>query len=279
MLTIASLTLREVVRRRVLASAGLLTVLIVTFSAWGIWRLHATMLTRMSPASALASFAIVVLLLAYMFSIVLSAGAAFVAAPAIASDVESGVVLAMLPRPIRRSDLVLGKWLALASLVAVFTFVTGAAELAVVRGITGFAPPHPLAALGFIAAEAVLLLTLALLLGTRLPAVAAAIVTVVLFGITWAGGIAQAIALNLHNQSVLNATTTINLLLPTDAMWRSAAFALEPVALAAAAVTDVTRQSPFLVGSAPPPAIVYWAAGWLIIALSAAVVSFQRRDL
>jgi ABC-type transport system involved in multi-copper enzyme maturation permease subunit len=279
MLTIATLTLREAVRRRVLASAAVLTVIAIAFSTWGIWRLHATMLERMSAASALASFAIVVLLLAYMFSIILSAGSAFVAAPAIASEVESGVVLAMLPRPIRRSDLVLGKWLALALLIVVFTLVVGSIELGIVRFITGFGPPHPLRGLGFIAAEAVLLMTLALLLGTRLPAVAAAIVTVVLFGITWAGGIAQAIALTLHNQSVLNATTAINLLLPTDALWRSAAFALEPVALAAAAVTDLTRQSPFIVGSAPPPAMLYWSILWLGGALVAAVISFQRRDL
>jgi ABC-type transport system involved in multi-copper enzyme maturation permease subunit len=279
MLTIATLTLREAVRRRVLASAAVLTVLAIAFSTWGIWRLHATMLTRMSAASALASFAIVVLLLAYMFSIILSAGSAFIAAPAIASEVESGVVLAMLPRPIRRSDIVLGKWLALALLIVVFTLVVGSVELGVVRFVTGFGPPHPLRGLGFIAAEAVLLMTLALLLGTRLPAVAAAIVTVVLFGITWAGGIAQAIALTLHNQSVLNATTAINLLLPTDALWRSAAFALEPVALAAAAVTDLTRQSPFIVGSAPPPAMLYWSVVWLGAALVAAVISFQRRDL
>jgi ABC-type transport system involved in multi-copper enzyme maturation permease subunit len=263
----------------VLASAAVLTVLAIAFSTWGIWRLHATMLERMSAASALASFAIVVLLLAYMFSIILSAGSAFIAAPAIASEVESGVVLAMLPRPIRRSDLVLGKWLALALLIVVFTLIVGSIELGIVRLLTGFGPPHPLRGLGFIAAEAVLLMTLALLLGTRLPAVAAAIVTVVLFGITWAGGIAQAIALTLHNQSVLNATTAINLLLPTDALWRSAAFALEPVALAAAAVTDLTRQSPFIVGSAPPPAMLYWSILWLGGALVAAVISFQRRDL
>src|SRR3984957_18204280 len=121
MLTIVTLTLREAVRRRVLASAAVLTVLAIAFSTWGIWRLHATMLERMSAASALASFAIVVLLLAYMFSIILSAGSAFIAAPAIASEVESGVVLAMLPRPIRRSALVLGKCLVVGLLTVVFT--------------------------------------------------------------------------------------------------------------------------------------------------------------
>ncbi len=100
MLTIVTLTLREAVRRRVLASAGVLTRARRSPSARGAsGNCTRRCSPRMSEASALASFAIVVLLLAYMFSIILSAGAAFIAAPAIASDVESGVVLAMLPRP------------------------------------------------------------------------------------------------------------------------------------------------------------------------------------
>ena len=54
----------------------------------------------------------------FMFSFVLALGAAFVGAPSIHNDVESGVMLAILPRPVRRSEVVLGKWLGLALLIA-----------------------------------------------------------------------------------------------------------------------------------------------------------------
>jgi ABC-type transport system involved in multi-copper enzyme maturation permease subunit len=280
LLTIASLTLRETVRRRVLAAVGILTVLAVSLTAWGMWRLHATMLARNVPSvEILGAFSILVLLLAYMFSVVLGVGAAFVAAPAIAADVDSGVVLALLPRPIRRSDFVLGKWTALVGLVVVYTLAVGALELGVVRAISGYVPPHPFQALVLLAAEAVVLLTLALLLGTRLPPLAAGIVAVVLFGFGWVGGVAQSIALALRNEGVVHATTVLNLLLPTDALWRTAAYALEPAALAAAALTDIRRESPFVVGSPPPAAFEWWAAGWALVVLAAAVVSFQRRDL
>ena len=55
----------------------------------------------------------VLILIAFMFSFVLAMSAAFLAAPAIASDVETGTVHAMLARPMHRADLVVGRWLGL----------------------------------------------------------------------------------------------------------------------------------------------------------------------
>jgi len=280
LLTIASLTLREAARRRVFAAVAVVTVLAITVTGWGMAKIHESLLARHANSYELVgTFPILVLLMAYMFSVVLGVGAAFIAAPAIASDVDSGVVLALLPRPIRRSDLVLGKWLALAVLVVCYTFCVGALQLLLVHALSGYLPPHPVVALTFLSAEALLLLTLALALGTRLPPIAAGIVAVVLFGLTWIGGIAQSIALALRNESVIHATTIVSLILPTDAMWRSAAYALEPAAMAAAALTDLGRQSPFTVGAPPPTAFAWWTLAWVVAALSIAVVSFQRRDL
>jgi ABC-type transport system involved in multi-copper enzyme maturation permease subunit len=279
LLTIASLTLRELARRRVLAAVAGLTAIAVGLTAWGMWKIAATETERGEPAMILASFAILVLVLAYMFSVVIALGAAFVAAPAIASDIESGVVLAILPRPIRRTDLVLGKWVALVLLVVVYIAVVGALEFAIVHRISGYAPPHPVRALAFVCAEAVALLTLAMLLGTRLPPIAAGVVAIVLFGFTWVGGIVQAIAVSLRNDSVVHAVTALNLLIPTDGLWRSAAFALEPAAIVAATLTDVRREAPFLVGAPPPAAFDWWALGWVAVVLTATILSFRSRDL
>jgi ABC-type transport system involved in multi-copper enzyme maturation permease subunit len=280
LLTIASLTLREAVRRRVVAAVAILTVLALGLTAWGMNALYGAMLHRGdSTVEIHAAFSVLVLLLAYMFSIVLGVGAALAAAPAIGSDVESGVVLAILPRPLRRAEFVLGKWLALALLVAVYAFLGGLAELQIVRAVSGYWPPHPFLALSFLAAESLVLLTLALLLGTRLAPLAAAIVAVVLFGLGWISGVAQSVALTLRNDAVIHVTTAFDLILPTDAMWRSAAYALEPAVLSTAALADTRREAPFIVGSPPPEAFVWWTASWLLVVLAVAVMSFQRRDL
>ena len=117
-LVIASLTLREFVRRRVVWVLLILVVASVALVGWGVERL--VTLARENGSAELEiriGVSQVLILIAFMFSFVLAMSAAFLAAPAIASDVETGTVLAMLARPLRRSDLLLGRWLGLAVVV------------------------------------------------------------------------------------------------------------------------------------------------------------------
>ena len=137
----------------------------------------------------------VLILIAFMFSFVLAMSAAFLAAPAIASDVESGTVHAMLARPMRRSDLVIGRWLGLAIVVAGYAALSGLFAIGVVGLVSGHLPPQPLVAVAFLACQAIVVLTLALSLGTRLPGIAAGAVTVVLFGLGWFAGVLGSIAI------------------------------------------------------------------------------------
>ena len=196
-LVIAALTLREIVRRRV------------------IWVLADPRRSRASrssasrssgscPSAARASVdeiqvqigvSQVLILIAFMFSFVLAMSAAFLAAPAIASDVESGTVHAMLARPMRRSDLVIGRWLGLSIVVAGYAALSGLFAIAVVDLVSGHVPPQPLVAVGFLACESIVVLTLALTLGTRLPGIAAGAITVVLFGLGWFAGVLGSVAL------------------------------------------------------------------------------------
>src|SRR5690349_16996957 len=122
LLAIASLTLREAMRRRLVLAVALLSAVVIGLTLWGFARLHAVAVQRGagSPAEAAVAYAMLVIMLAQMFSFVLAVGAAFLAAPAIAGDVESGVALVIVPRPIPRSDLVLGKWLGLGTLLVLF---------------------------------------------------------------------------------------------------------------------------------------------------------------
>src|SRR5579883_1042862 len=193
---LARLALFETVRRRLLLAVASLTN--------QHWALHTEFLATVS---------VLVIAIAYMFSIILAVGAAFMAAPALASDVESGVVLSILPRPIRRSDLVLGKWLGLALLLVSFTIVASYIEMAIIKVVTGYWPPHPDKAVLFMSGEGLVLMTLALLLSTRLSPMTGGIVAVVLFGITWIAGIASVLGQTINNPTLIHAGTVVNLLL------------------------------------------------------------------
>jgi ABC-type transport system involved in multi-copper enzyme maturation permease subunit len=280
-LIIARLTLREAARRRLLHAVAILTVLVIGLTGWGISRiatLHNGSGQPLPHSEVMATMAGLVIMLAYMFSFVLAIGAAFLAAPAIAGDVESGLVLALLPRPLRRSQFVLGKWLALAALLVTYGGLAGGVELAMVRVLTGYLPPHPVQAVAFLAGESVVVLTLALLGSTRLAPMTCGIVVLALFGLTWIAGIAESIGVAFHNTSITTAGTVMSLLLPSDGLWRGAVYNLEPAALIALG-NATARASPFAVSAPPTTPYLMWAVGWVVVILGLAALSFRRRDL
>ena len=114
-LTLAALTLREASRRRVLRALALLTVVLLGLSAWGFSRVAVAETDFGSLTSGQARLVASQLLNLVMFglSLIAALGTAFLAGPTLAGEAESGVALAVLARPVRRSSVLLGKWLGL----------------------------------------------------------------------------------------------------------------------------------------------------------------------
>jgi ABC-type transport system involved in multi-copper enzyme maturation permease subunit len=224
----------------------------------------------------------VLILIAFMFSFVLAMWAAFLAAPAIASDVETGTVHAMLARPLRRAELVVGRWVGLALIVAGYAALSGLLAVAVVGLVSGHMPPAPLLAVGFLAFQAVTVLTLALALGTRLPAIAAGAITVVLFGLGWFAGVLSGFAVVFEAPPLAALGETVRVLIPTDGLWRGVIYGLEPPLVVLATVSrggEAMRASPFFAGEPPPAAFVAWSVAWVVLVLAAGIALFRRREL
>jgi ABC-type transport system involved in multi-copper enzyme maturation permease subunit len=215
-----------------------------------------------------------------MFSGILALSAVVAAAPAISGDVESGLSLAMLARPLGRHHVVLGKWLGLAVLIATYTVAASALELLVVALVSGYSPPAPVPAVAYLVAEGVAIMSLTLLLSTRLSAMTAGVVCLVLFFVAWIGGIAGTIGEVFNNAGIRNAGTVSQLLLPTDALWRGSVFNLEPAFYRALfGGTDERGGNPFFVAQPPSVAFLLWTAAWTVAVLAIAIWSFRRREI
>jgi ABC-type transport system involved in multi-copper enzyme maturation permease subunit len=279
--TIARLTLVEASRRRLLIALVALTLAVAALTGWVFNYVYTHAPNTRFLAQVIPLSSQLLILVMFMFSWVLSLGAVFIAAPAIAGDVESGVALAMLPRPIRRSDLVLGKWLGLALLVTAYAAGSSAVELLVVRVAAAYQPPHPLEMTGFLIGEGLVMLTLAMLLSTRLAPMTSGIIAVVLFGLTWMAGIARDIGTALGYSGIIRMGDLSRLLLPTDGLWRGTIYNLEPPLLIAAAQAfgQGAIAQPFLSTVAPPPPYLLWSVGWIVGVLGLSVLSFRRREL
>ena len=282
-LAIASLTIRETARRRILWVMLGLSVASVVLVGWGVDRL-----VTLSRGESLDEVQIrigvsqVLIMIAFMFSFVLAMSAAFLGAPAIASDVETGTVHAMLARPLRRADLFLGRWLGLAVIMAAYAALSGSLAIAVVRLVSGHAPPEPVVAVAFLAFESVIVLTVALTLGTRLPSIAAGAVTVVLFGLGWFAGVLGNVAVAFGAAPLAGVGDAARILLPADGLWRGVIYGLEPpVVLLVVAGRNATamQANPFFASAPPPLAFIAWSVAWVLLVLGAGIVLFRQREL
>ncbi len=280
-LVIARLVIREAARRRLLLALLALTLLVIALTGWGFSRIptiqRGAPLTDLQVKLIASQFLILTM---FMFSFVLALTAVFVAAPAVSGEVESGIALALLSRPLGRAEYIVGKWLGLAALVVVYAGGAAAIELGVVNAVVAYVPPEPLAFIAFIVVEGVALMTFALLLSTRLSGMVGGVIALVLFGIAWIGGIVGGIGAAFDNATITHVGTVTKLVLPTDGLWRGAVFALEPQALLAtgAQAGPAIAANPFYASAALPLAYEVYVVAWIAGILGLAVVSFNARE-
>jgi ABC-type transport system involved in multi-copper enzyme maturation permease subunit len=281
-LTVAGLTLREAARRRVLRALGALTLALLALSAWGFSKLAGVE----SEGSALTSgeerlvAAQVLNLVMFGVSLIAALGTAFLAGPTVAGEIESGTALAVLARPVRRSAVLLGKWLGLVAFGSGFVTVAGLAQFLVVRTTAGYWPPEPVEGLALLSAQSAVLLTLGLVLATLISPMASGVVAVGLFGATWIAGVVGGVGQAFGNESVARVGTVSRMLLPTDGLWRGAMHALQdPIAVAQFGGPALEGGFPFLSPAGLTFSYLGWVVVWVALMLGLAGVTFLRRDL
>ena len=279
-LIIAALTLREASRRRVLWAITALTVALLVLSGWGFSRLAAESgASTLTSGEARLTASILLNLVMFGFSLIAALGTAFLAGPTLAGETESGIALAVLARPIRRSAFLLGKWLGLVVFGSGFVVLAGLAQCLVVRLTVDYWPPQPVTALALLAAQTVVLLTLAVLLSTAISPMASGVVAVGLFGTTWVAGVVGGIGESLGNESVARIGAVSRMLLPTDGLWRGAMHAFQDPSALAFLGDEGGEAFPFLSVAPLTAAYLAWIAVWVAMVWGLAAASFQRRSL
>jgi ABC-type transport system involved in multi-copper enzyme maturation permease subunit len=278
-LVIAQVTLREAVRRKIVAACVVVTVGLVGLSAWGFDRLaHNARIT-----SGEVNFAIpqALILFMFMFSFVVALSASAMASPAVSAEIESGVLHAVATRPISRRQILIGKWLGLAAVLLGYATIVTGLEVGVVDWVSGFVPPNALLVGVYLFAEGAILLTFALLLSTRLSPIATGVVGIAIFGAAWLAGVVGSLGTAFKIASLRTVGEVARYVLPTDGLWRGAIYYLEPQSFVAhqLGASSETNGNPFFAQAPPSWAYLIWVAVWFVAVLVAGIVSFDRREL
>jgi ABC-type transport system involved in multi-copper enzyme maturation permease subunit len=280
-ITIAWLTIGETIRKKILWVLVVLALIAVGLTAWGVTLvLQAARDAGTSDLQIKLGVSQVLIFIAFQFGFVLAMTAAFLGSPAVAADLDSGVAQTMLARPLRRSSYLIGRWLGLGIVVVAYAAVSGLLAIGAVAVVSGYTPPSVILPVVYTAGQALVLLTLTVVLSTRLPAIAGGAIAVVAYGIAWLAGVLGHIGLALGTNGLVGVSSLSRILLPTDTLWQGVVFSLEPsTVIQTIGQQQIAQGNPFFATEPPNPAYVIWAVAWIVLALVLAVVLLRRREL
>ncbi len=198
---------------------------------------------------------------------------ALLSADALAGEISSGTIQTVLTKPIRRSDVVLGKWLGFAGLLAFYLLLMAGGAVLIVFVLSGYIPQNILKALLLMYLESLLVMTFALMCSSAMPGLATGGTVFGLYGLAFIGGWIEQIGAIFNNHTAVQVGIVTSLLFPTEAIWRRAAFEMQT------SVATILQMSPFTTISVPSVVMVVYALFYLLGTLAIAVRVFQNRDI
>lgn len=282
-LVIAQLTFREGLRKKLVLGVVFLSLIFAALYVWGFhlfvqdWRAMearrgAQGATTMFPYEIFASA--MVLLGLWTVNFLAGVMTIFAAVGSIASEIEQGTLLAIVPKPIRRWEIVLGKWLGYAGMLAIYIGVMVAIVTTTAHFIGDYRPPNILQAYGLILLVALMLLNLTMLGSTLFSTVANGVIVFMLYGMAITGGLVEQIGTALDNDVLVRIGVIVSILVPSDSMWRLASYLVQP-----RIAVNFLGPNPF--GTTVPPSslAVWYSIGYMVVLLLLAMACFQRRDL
>jgi Cu-processing system permease protein len=191
----------------------------------------------------------------------------------LSGEIDSGVIQTLAAKPVRRSDIVLGKFLVFWLMIAGYIVLMAGGLVFIMWVFTGFQQQNLLPALGLMQLEATVLLSLTLAGGTRFTTITNGIVAFAFYAIAFIGGLVEQIGLVAGNTPARYIGTAISLLSPADALWRKATHILMPPFITQVEIT------PFSGGTVPSAAMIWWGVLFSVAAVALAIRGFNKRAL
>ena len=273
-LTIAHLTLFEAVRRRVLLAAFLCGVAFLAVFSAGLFLVDRDLAREgQGFVQRQVTFSMLTIVGLYAVNFLSALLAILLPVDTLSGEIDSGVMQTLAAKPIARSRILLGKWLAHSAIVTAYLLLVAGGVLAAARLAAGHGALNVHRALPLMALEVVLLVTVSIAGGTRLGTVTNGIAAVGFSGVGFIGGWVEQIGGMTGVRSAQMFGTLASLISPADALWRRAAWELQPPL-----VRDL-GVSVFTAASVPSALAVWWAAGFTLALLAWAIRSFERRAL
>ncbi|MCA9932900.1 MAG: ABC transporter permease subunit [Anaerolineales bacterium] len=274
-LIIAQLTVQETQRRRILWIALVLALAFLALFAIGFHYVYADAVSA-GLNSENARLVIGVLLSAglYATNFLIIVISVITSVTAVSGEIESHTVETLLTKPMRRWELILGKWLGFAAMLVVYIVLLAGGIVLYVYWRTGFWVQNLLFGFSLMVLQGLLILSLTIAGGTRLSSLANGVLAFMLYGLASLGGWVEQIGAMLRNETAVNVGIVTSLIMPSEVLWKKALALFQPQFSG-----SLMLAGPFSITSQPSNLMLIYALVYMLALLGIAMWSFTRRDL
>jgi ABC-type transport system involved in multi-copper enzyme maturation permease subunit len=280
MFVIARLTFKEAARRKILLAALVLgLVFLVVFGIGYHLILREMEVSPYGPEqfqrNEISNFLFTAGL--YVVNFLTAMMTVLTSVDTVSGEIQSGTIHTLISKPVRRWEILLGKWLGFAGMITLYLLLMAGGVTLLVMIRSNLQVQHPLEALGLLELNALILLSVSLLGGTFLSTLANGVLVFGLFGVAFIGGWIEQIGSFLPKASASQAASNIgvitSLILPSEALWKRVAYEVQSPLVASLGF------SPFVSRTIPSPLMIGYAVFFMLVITLMAVRLFQRRDL
>ena len=278
---VAGLTFREAWRRKVVVAALVMTGAFLGLYGFAIHLASRDFAqsagTQFGPAMYRSIIGVQLLFIGlYPASLIVGLLAVLASAGSIAAELDTGVLCGVLARPIRRWELLLGKFIGTGLMVGTYAAVLFSAVIGLAWWLFKAPVTNVPLVLALLVLEPLILLAVTLLGSSRLSTMAAGVTCVAAYGIATVGGLIEQIGAFTKNATMMNIGVITSLLMPIDAVQRKAMAILQP---ASALVSGQTGPFGSAGRATPSNAMLVYTGVYVVVVLWLAMRAFAQRDL
>ncbi len=274
-LVITRLTIQEARRRKLLWTALLLGLAFLAFFGIGLYFMYRDAVQHITAQSMqlniLLNFALMAGLYTVNFLVVMMA--VLTPVDTLSGEITSHTIQCIVTKPLNRWEVVVGKWLGFVVMLLLYVAFMAGGVMLIVYAITRYNAPNAWEGIGLMLLAGLVLLTVSILGGTRLSTLANGVLGFGLYGLAFIGGWIEQIGALVRNETAVNLGIMTSLVMPSEALWKRAAYQMQPPVIRELGVT------PFSAASAPSDAMIVYAGLYVLAILGLALWAFQRRDL
>jgi Cu-processing system permease protein len=272
-LTMVGVTFREAARRRILWTALIAALLLLTIFAIALRLQVLEFESRaMSPFVRYQVEGGMLMVGLYTCDLLAVVMTILTSIDTIAGEISSGTIQAIATKPIARWQIFFGKYLGFAGMVTAYVLLTFGGTVAVAYAVTGVVPEHPLRGVALIILECLVALGVTFLLGTRFGTLTNGVLALGLQGMAFMGGWLEQVSGFSQSAHIVTLGVVSSLLMPGESLWRRAAYEMQtPLA-------GSLSFSPFANVSIPSGTAVEYAGAFLVVVLIVGSRQFNRRD-